>query len=397
MEKLTQFLALEGNIRVLAVQTFLSQIGLGMFLVIWQPYILSAGATISQLGLVQTVINITTGVGLFFWGYVSDRYGRKPVIVATLVCRIIAIGFLIVSESFWAFIGFGAFMGLTAMFYIGNPARNALITESVDTAQRGTALSTLITISQGMSTLVATLGGYIALRMGYAPIFYLLVIGDTFGSLICYRYLTETLRKTNNHAKTSVIERLRHSFAPEPHLIRLYVSLLLMGFSYGVAYSLLFGAFTETFGFTTVQLGILSTSFNLLWAVDSIPLGKLVDRIGRKKGLLMSVIMAMVTPIGYIFSNRFEWFVFFYAISALDIGFWMPSYTSYITETVEQEKRSTVFGKLDAYSKISGIPAAWIAGIIYDNYGFYAPMYVQIGTMLIVFLIILGLKDPENP
>ena len=163
MEKLTQFLALEGNIRVLATQTFLSQIGLGMFFVIWQPYILSTGVSLSQLGLVQTIINITTGLGLFFWGYISDRYGRKPVIIATLVCRIIAIGFLIVSDSFWAFIGFGAFMGLTAMFYIGNPARNALITESVEDSQRGTALSTLITISQGMSTLVATLGGYIAL------------------------------------------------------------------------------------------------------------------------------------------------------------------------------------------------------------------------------------------
>jgi len=397
VEKLTQFLALEGNIRVLAAQTFLSQIGLGMFFVIWQPYILSTGATLSQLGLVQTVINITTGIGLFFWGYISDKYGRRPVIVATLLCRIIAIGFLIVSDSFLAVIGFAAFMGLTAMFYIGNPARNALITESVDSAQRGTALSTLITISQGISTLVATLGGYIALRMGYAPIFYLLVIGDTFGTLVCYRYLTETLQRTESSKKISITEKLRNSFAPEPHLLRIYIALLMMGFSYAVAYSLLFGALTETFGFTTVQLGILSTSFNLLWAVDSIPLGKLVDRIGRKKGLLMSIVMAMVTPIGYIFSTRFEWFVIFYAVSALDIGFWMPSYASYITETVDQEKRSTVFGKLDAYSKISGIPAAWIAGIIYEKYGFYAPMYVQIGTLCLVFFLLLGLKDPDKP
>jgi MFS family permease len=85
-----------------------------------------------------------------------------------------------------------------------------------------------------------------------------------------------------------------------------------------------------------------------MWTIDSIPLEKLVDRIGRKRGLMMSMTMTFLTSIGFLFSNRIELFVFFNTISALDVGFWMPSYLSYITETFEQEKRSTVFGKLDA-------------------------------------------------
>jgi MFS family permease len=396
VEKISQYLALEGNIRVLALQTLLSQIGLGMFYVIWQPYILNAGLSISKLGLVQTTINVTTGLGLFFWGYISDRYGRKPVILITLICRIIAICFLIVSDSFLAFISFGAFMGLTAMFYIGNPARNALITESVDNNQRGTALSTLITISQGVSTLVATLGGYIALRLGYIPIFYILILGDTLGTIICYQYLTETLQKRDDLPEKSLVDRIRNSLIPESELLRLYIALLCMGFSYAVAYSLLYGALSETFGFSTIQLGFMTTAFNLLWAIDSIPLGKLVDKIGRKRGLLMSNIMALVTPIGFLFTDRIELFIFFYAFSAIDIGFWIPSYTSYITEAVDQGKRSTVFAKMDAYSKISSIPAAWVSGILYEKYGFYMPMYVQIGTLIFVAFLLIGLKEPEE-
>lgn len=395
MQRVNEFLGLEGNIRVLAVQTLLSQIGFGMFYVIWQPYLLSVGISLAQLGLVQTVINVSTGIGLILWGYVSDRYGRKPVIMVSILCRIISILFLVTSDSFWAFIGFGAFMGLTAMYNIGNPARNALITESVDSTKRATALSTLITISQGISTVVATLGGYIALKMGYAPIFYLMIVGDTLGTIICHLYLKETFNKENKYQKKTFIENLKISLAPERHLLRLYIALFLMGFSYTVAYSLLFGALTETFGFSTVQLGFLSTAFNLTWAIDSIPLGKLVDKIGRKKGLILSMAMALVTPVGFIFSKKTEMFIFFYAFSALDVGFWLPSYTSYVTEAVKQENRSTVFGKLDAFGKISSIPAAWIAGLLYENYGFYFPMYIQIVSVLLVIFIVLGLKEPE--
>jgi MFS family permease len=395
LERATKFLALEGNIRVLAAQTLLGQIGLGMFYVIWQPYILSTGVTLPQLGIVQTMINISTGLGLFFWGYISDRYGRKPVIVVTIISRIVSILFLLLSDCFWAFLCFGFFMGFTAMFMMGNPARNALITESVDSTQRATALSTLVTIAQGTSTIVATLGGYIALRLGYSPIFLLMVAGDTLGSLVCIRYLKETLEKKEDPPeKKTIRERIRHSFVPEKPLVRLYLALLCMGFSYSVAYSLLYGALSETFGFTTVQLGFLSTAFNLTWAIGSIPLGKLVDKIGRKKGLLMSMVMALVTPVGFLFSERVEHFIFFYAFSAIDISFWMPSYTSYITETVKPEKRSTVFGKVDAYGKIGSLPAAWVAGLLYENYGFPAPMYVQIAVILIITLLVAGLKEP---
>jgi MFS family permease len=76
MSFLSKHLALEGNIRVLAIQLLVSQIGLGMVMVIWQPYILSQGFSVVELGFVQSVSNLASAAGLFSWGYLSDRYGR---------------------------------------------------------------------------------------------------------------------------------------------------------------------------------------------------------------------------------------------------------------------------------------------------------------------------------
>ena len=398
MKSISKYLVLEGNIRVLAAQTFVSQIGLGMFYVIWQPFLLSTGITVSQLGLVQTMINISTALGLIVWGQISDRVGRKPGVIGSAICRALAILVLIVSGHFYALLVFGFFIGFSAMFMIGNPARNALIAESVESSQTATALSTLITISQGMSTLVAGAGGYIALKVGYMPIFYVTVVGDLIGSFLMWRYIEEThTPESNDSERVPLSQQIRNMLIPERTYLTLYTSMLLQGFSYAVAYSLFYGALTDTYGLTTFQLGLMSTSFNLVWAVDSIPLGKLVDRIGHVNGMLMSFAMAFVSVMGFILFKRIEFFIIFNGVSAIDIGFWMPSYMSYVTGLVPREKRSTVMGKLDAYGRLGAIPAPWLGGLLYDNYGFNAPLYVQAVSLVIIAVIINGLRDRDVP
>ncbi len=397
MKSLSKHLALEGNIRILAVQTFVSQIGLGMFYVIWQPYMLSTGITVSQLGLIQTMINISTALGLIVWGQLSDRIGRKPAVVWSAACRAVAILILIVSGHFYALLAFGFFMGFTAMFMMGNPARTALISESVGSGKTATALSTLITISQGMSTLVAGAGGYIALKVGYMPIFYITVAGDLIGSFLLWRYIEEThIPEKNESVRVPLTQQISDMLIPERNYLTLYISLFLQGFSYAVGYSLFYGTLTDTYGFTTFQLGLMSTSFNLMWAVDAIPLGKLVDRIGQKKGMMMSIVMAFVTVMGFILFKRIEFFIIFNAVSAIDIGFWMPAYMSYVSNSVSPDKKSTVMGKIDAYGRLGSIPAPWLAGLLYDKYGFTAPLYVQAVLLIIIGVALLKLKPQPD-
>lgn len=395
MEKLAKSLALEGNIRVLAVQTFISQLGLGMFYVIWQPYMLSTGITVSQLGFIQTVINISTSMGLIFWGNLSDRIGRKPGVIGSAVCRILAIVCLVLTGHYYALIAFGFFVGFTAMFMMGNPARSALIAESVEGDRMATALSTLITISQGISTIVAGAGGYIALKVGYMPIFYLTIAGDVIGTLIMWRYIKETHTPEKIESKP-IAEQLKDMFVPEGDQLSLYFIMFVQGFSYAVAYSLFYGALTDTYGLTTFQLGLMSTSFNLVWAVDSIPLGKVVDRIGKLNGMFISIVMAFVTVSGFLVFKHPWAFIIFNGVSAIDIGFWMPSYTSYVSEAVSQENRSRIMGKLDAYGRLGSIPAPWLGGWLYDNYGFNAPLYVQAVLLVVIAGVILRLRAQQQ-
>lgn len=144
---------------VMAVLSVLSRLGYGMFLVVWQPYILSTGVSVVNLGVIQSVLNLSTAAGLIAWGVLSDRYGRKPIIIASQACRLLSIAALMVSGNFAFLIAFAFLIGFSALFMIGNPARSALITESVDSQNRATAFSTLMAIGQITNTVMASAGG----------------------------------------------------------------------------------------------------------------------------------------------------------------------------------------------------------------------------------------------
>ena len=398
MTSLVRSLALEGNIKVLAAQTLLSQIGFGMFYVIWQPYLLSTGIDIAKLGLIQTMINVSTMLGLFSWGYFSDQLGRRPVVIASDLCRIVAIISLILSRHYAALMVFAFLIGFTAMFQMGNPARNAMIAESVEPTRVATALSTLMAISQGTSTVMASVGGYVALEMGYSPILYVTLISDIIGFTFLILFLKETHQiEDKKPVKESIRVRINKAILPERTNILLYTVMLIQGFGYTVAYSLFYGALDAFRRFTTFELGLMSTSFNLVWTIGSIPLGRLSDRIDKKIMLMGSLIMAMITVLGFIGFTSLPAFLFFNGVNALDICFWMPSWMSLIAEMEPPQRRSSVMGKLDAYGKIGSLPAPFIGGILLERYGFRAPLYVQVVTLSLAMLVILRLKVPKSP
>jgi MFS family permease len=394
---LGRFLALEGNIRVMAVQLLVSQLGFGMMYVVFQPYILALGLSITELGVIQSVISLSTAAGLVFWGAVSDRIGRKPALLLSNTSRLVSMVTLIASGNTVLLFVFAFFLGFSALWMQANPARSTLISESVGAGNRATAYSTLMAITQIVNMVAASAGGYIAIVSGYYPIFYVCIVGDVAGLILLFLFAKETHHPKAPEGGLSLRMILRRYIIPERKILPLYVIMLAMGFGYNTGYGLFNGVLVDTYGFNTLQLGIMSTAFSLVWGVSSIPLGKLADRVGRKPMLLTSCFFAFATNLGFIIFRSFEAFVLFNALSAFDPACWTPSWVSLVSEKVPPSERSTALGKLDAYGRFAGIPAPYLAGVLYTRYGFAAPLLVLVGFALFWSLIVLRLDTtPEQ-
>lgn len=112
---------------ILAFSLIIVMIGFGIAIPLMPFYVTHFGATGSALGLVMAVYSIMQFICAPFWGRLSDRVGRKPILLLGIAGY--AVSFLLqgLSQSLWQFTAARAFAGIvssatlpTAMAYIAD-------------------------------------------------------------------------------------------------------------------------------------------------------------------------------------------------------------------------------------------------------------------------------------
>ena len=213
----------------------------------------SLGATPAQMQ--QTLSAYLFGFALMnlFHGALSDRFGRRPVVLAGLALFTLASLGCALSQTIGQLVAFRALQGMAAG--AGIVVSRAIIRDMCppDEAQR---LMSQVTIFFGVAPAIApVLGGFFFVHLGWHSIFWLLV---GIGALLLgvnLRYLPETL-----HASQ------RQSFAPGP-LLRAYADLVrnprfvLLVFASGVPFNGMFLYVLSAPEWLGTHLGLGPTQF----------------------------------------------------------------------------------------------------------------------------------------
>jgi MFS family permease len=350
----------------------------------------------SILGGLRGIITLLSSVSSLLWGKLSDMAGRKPFIVLSYALRVIAIIVCIFAGAWPLLILYAIFMGLSASFQQHNPAVASLIAESVSREERGTAYGVIMASSTIASALVAPLGGILAIIWGFRPIFIGCILADLLGIILTVLFIEETLKDVHagSKVKEPLINTLKSMITPEPHLWGFYISLTVDAFAWGLGSYILYGMLVKTYGFTKYQLGLLSTVLSLVWGISQVPIGKLIDKYGRKLFLLISELVGMISLVGWLFSRSFISFAILQIPFALMIATWVPAIAALLADSVPMERRGQAMGRLQAFRGIFAFPAPYIGGLLFDTYGFRAPIFTNlIGAILAFILIFLLVRE----
>jgi MFS family permease len=389
------------NIRVLAARTFLRGMRDNVVRVVWQPFVLSLGASMPLLGFLESLGGSFSGIVPTLVqpliGRLSDYWGRKIFILASSVLAMVALSIYVLAkftDNWYLLIPGVAILGLA---FASRPSEDSMTAESVGVAGRAMAYS-LVMLSFALSGVFAPLlGGFMADRWGYIVVFLMGLALDVVALSLVAGLLKETL--VSQSRRPLAFGQLKGVFegilAPPGKLRGFYIAVSVDAFAWGTGWGILYGLLSEVHHFTASQLGIISCLSSVGWAVFQMPVGKLMERYGCVKSMILSEAAGVILLVGWIQAATFETFALLQILFGLTIAAWLPATMTWMANSVPKEKMAEEIGRLSAFRGLVGFPAPYIGGLLYEAFGFRGPITVNlIGALTALILMATWVREP---
>jgi MFS family permease len=402
LELLRTRVSLNHTLIAVIARSFISGIEQSMTSVIFQPFVLSLGASMSQLGFLNSLGGwggLIPTLAYPWGGWIGDQRGRKVVLLGASCAAMGA--FAMYTVAGWA----GALLlVLPAIVLLGisqvyQPVNSALVAEAVGAGKRGSAYSLIMVVMITPGIFVTVLAGAVADRFGFLFVFPAAIVFEIIAFLLILKYLREKRRPVPaERGLGSVLKFLRVAWIPPADLKWFFMANAMDMFAWGMGYGLLYGLLRKEYDFSTTQLGILSAVSSATWALTSLPIGRLVDRWGARPILILSEALGPPLMLIWATQSNFEVLVVSMVIFALTAATWVPARSVYVTQAVEPARRGEIFGRLSAFSGVLAFPASYIGGFLYDTFGFYAPFVGNlVFGMVTLAILILLVPTPHVP
>jgi len=381
------------NVLVLALQTFLRGISSTMMRAIWQPFVLSLGASMPILGLLESLggfQGLVTSLIQPIGGWLSDRRGRKSLLLLGMIMSMVALSLYALAGylgNWYLLLPGVVFLGLAS---IARPVKDSMVAESAIGQSRARIYSLTTVGYAAAGVFAAILAGLMADRWGFSPVFLVGLCMEIAAVVLVARFAVETLRPDNRKTISwrGLVTTLRNILVPPKNLRSFYIATTLDSFVWGAGAGILFGMLSQTYGFSSTQFGIMSSIFSLSWALSQMPIGNLIERHGRIRFMVVSELLGAVMMVGWLFSSRFESFAALQILNGLVPATWVPAVLAWMSDHVPDERRAEEMGRLSAFRGLLSFPAPYIGGLVFDRWGFRGPVMISmIGALVVAFLL----------
>jgi MFS family permease len=130
----------------------------------------------------------------------------------------------------------------------------------------------------------------------------------------------------------------------------------------------------------------------LTMVIASIPVGKMVDVIGRKKPMALGAVIFGVSTLFFVFGN-FTMVMISMILFGIALLLLMSSISAILSDYVQEEKRGRVNGFINFTTYISQGAAMLIGSFLFAEVFPQSPFFLSLVLVIPIFLIILFRVD----
>ena len=338
---------------------FLVMVGFGIIIPVLPFFAEEVGASPTQLGLLMAVYSLMQFIFAPMWGRLSDRYGRKPILLIGIFGLTISFFLFAISTELWMLFAARIIGGLLSSATM--PTAMAYVADITTPENRGKGMG-IIGAAVGLGFIFGpAIGGIFSQTSLNTPFFIAgsLSLGTTlFVALFLKESLPKEKRTEHQSKRIPVWHALKGKMA-YLYILQFIVTLSLAGLEATFAY---FAAQRANIGST--ELGYIFMIMGLAGAfVQGGLIGRLIKKFGEVKviqgGLLLSAIgFAFILTI-----NDFFTAALYLSIFGIGNGVIRPCVSSLITKftTVGQGSATGLLSSFDSLGRIVGPPiAGWL-------------------------------------
>lgn len=359
---------------------FFDLLSFGIVIPILPYYSRTFGANAFELGWLMAIYSVAQFLCAPFWGALSDRVGRRPVLLATILAGSCSMAATALAGSYATLF----LARLLAGIFAANISTASAYIADVTTAENRAKGMGIIGAGFGLGFIFGPAIGGMFSVYGFAAPILLAAFLSLANFVFAYFFLTESKAKEN--ARRPSREAFREAFSRKPTSVP--VALFFLNTLAFTQMEVIFGFFVlARFGYGARNAGYLLAGTGFVSALlQGGLIGRLAKKFGEKNLLPFGFLALGLALTGAAFSPTPGFFMLALFFLAVGNGLVNPSLSSLVSKGALPGRQGTIMGIYQSAGSLSRIIGPPVAGFLFDQIGPPVPLLVSAGIMAAALL-----------
>jgi MFS family permease len=360
-----------GNILFIGLVSFFADFSTEMVYPMIPLYLTTVfGATPALVGLIEGIAESLASLLKVFSGYVTDKYRKKKPIAFLGYTTTLVYKLALLLATSWVGILAARVIDRFGKGVRTSP-RDVLVSESADPAQLGRAFGLHKALDMAGSA-AGILAAFFIMKawkgeFAFKRLFVVSAI-PAVAALFMFLFIKETGKPRESKAPLHVFRGLKELDSR----LKLYLAVVFV-FNLGNSSNTFLLLRAGNMGFDSATVVLLYFLYNMVSSLLSIPMGRISDKVGRKRILVAGYLIFAAVYSGFAWAPNKAAIVAVFALYGFFTAMTAGVERAFIAEIAPKDLKGTMLGLHSTIVGIALLPASVIAGLLWNGFGPIVP------------------------